>query len=181
MARGRCLPTADGADDLPFGSAGGRPRARGAIGKAGRLYDAGRIHDVRISLKQLRYALEFAEQARVVRCQPIADRIKVAQDCLGELHDQEVVLHHVRTIQAAGLPRDGRARQLEALVRLLEEECRRLHARYVVDQPAVLEACEAASTLADELRVAAGKPDRRAAPLKMTLDRAATGRQRVPR
>ena len=54
---------------------------------------------------------------------------------IGRLHDLEVLIDRTREVQASIAPPDLMAlRQLGSLVRALEDDCRRLHARYVRDR-----------------------------------------------
>ena len=100
-----------------------------AVFAAGGIYDADRLHAVRIAAKKLRYALE-AQVACVGRGP--ANRIralKALQDELGRLHDLQVleaVLRNVESRLVSG--RGGVARGLERMGTDLETECRRLHA-----------------------------------------------------
>ena len=71
--------------------------------------------------------------------------IKRVQDALGRLHDLQILQHHVAAVGAA--PRGRRSTPdagLAVLSRLIEDECRHLHGRYVAQLPALREAVEAA-------------------------------------
>ena len=67
--------------------------------------------------------------------------MKHAQDLLGRMHDLQVLIDRVRQLQAVP-PGDVRAeRELEAIVDALEDDCRRLHARYTRERPALAAIC----------------------------------------
>jgi CHAD domain-containing protein len=101
-----------------------------ALEDAGPLYVPERIHDVRISSKKLRYALEIARDAGVTAATPLVRVLKRHQVRLGRLHDLQMLLKHVR--EAAASPGIGsRVNDLAAYADSLDRECRRLHADFV--------------------------------------------------
>lgn len=105
-----------------------------AVRHASGLYLPERLHEVRIRLKKLRYALDAAADARAVR---VAKRerllVKRAQDVLGRMQDLEVTIDRVRAVQGTpGTLTLRTSRSADVLVRHLERRCRDLHARYVV-------------------------------------------------
>ena len=101
-----------------------------ALEHAGPLYVPERIHDVRISTKKLRYALEIARDAGVSAALPLVRILKRHQERLGALHDLQMLLKHVR--EAEALPGVGsRVNDLTAYADSLDRECRRLHAGFV--------------------------------------------------
>jgi CHAD domain-containing protein len=101
-----------------------------ALEHAGPLYVPERIHDVRISTKKLRYALEIARDAGVTAASPLVRILKRHQERLGALHDLQMLLKHVR--EAEALPGVGsRVNDLTAYADSLDRECRRLHAGFV--------------------------------------------------
>jgi CHAD domain-containing protein len=107
---------------------------------AGALYAPDRLHGVRVSVKKLRYALELGQEARLARLTPAIRLLKRIQDNLGELQDREGLLDRVRTVQAA----QGDAvvsQSLERLTRLLEEETRLYHARFVSHREDLMKLC----------------------------------------
>jgi hypothetical protein len=58
--------------------------------------------------------------------------LKRGQDLLGRLHDLQMLIDHVRETQASLAPPNITIwRELDALVGSLEDDCRRLHARYM--------------------------------------------------
>jgi CHAD domain-containing protein len=108
---------------------------REAVETAGTIYVPERLHAVRIAVKKLRYAAELAaEAARKGIASDIA-ALKAVQDVLGRLHDVEVLLVHLRREQASVSPPDlGAWRDLDGLAQTLQDDCRRLHARYMCDR-----------------------------------------------
>lgn len=105
-------------------------RLTAALEGAGPLYAPDRLHDVRISTKKLRYAVEIARDAGVSGVAPLLKIFKWHQDRLGHLHDLQVLLKHVRETEA--LPAAGtRLHELAPYADSLERECRRLHAAFV--------------------------------------------------
>ena len=116
-----------------------------AIAQAGQIYAPEALHQVRIAAKKLRYALEIADESGAAPCGATVRVIKRVQDALGRLHDLQVLQHHVAAVGAA--PRSRRSTPdaaLAVLSRLIEDECRHLHGRYVAQLPALHEAVDAA-------------------------------------
>jgi CHAD domain-containing protein len=113
-----------------------------AMADAGAVYLAERLHVVRIAVKKLRYALELATEAAHVRSSPELRQLRRMQGVLGRLHDLQVLIDRTREVQASLTPPDLTAwRQLDALVVALDEDCRRLHARYVHEREALDDLC----------------------------------------
>jgi CHAD domain-containing protein len=116
-------------------------RARGlaeAIDDAGQVYATQALHDVRIAAKKLRYALEIADESGAAPCADAVRRLKRVQDTLGRLHDLQVLQHYAAVVGAA--PRRRRSvpdAALADLSRLVEDECRLLHGRYIAALPAL--------------------------------------------
>ena len=103
-----------------------------AMNDAGAIYVPARLHVARIKLKKLRYAVELAADIRGTRTDPALRALRRAQDLLGRLHDVQMLLDRVRQMQASLVPPNVTVwRELDALVVLLEDDCRRLHARYM--------------------------------------------------
>ncbi len=106
-------------------------RVRDAIATAGAVYLPERLHVVRIASKKLRYALELASDISGATAPELA-ALKRAQDILGRMHDRQVLIDRIRQEQASLTPPDLTVwRNLDALVVSLEDDCRRLHARYM--------------------------------------------------
>jgi CHAD domain-containing protein len=129
-----------------------------AIEAAGRIYAPEALHAVRIASKKLRYALEIANDTKAAPSLRPLRIAKRAQDTLGRLHDLQILQHHVAEIGAdtdspQAMPDPG----LAILSRLIEDECRRLHGRYVKMLPELREVVEYARHDA-AVRVTAARP-----------------------
>ena len=114
-------------------------RLEQSVREAGQIYDAERLHRVRLAVKKLRYVLELAADTGAAGARPAVRLLKRTQDTLGRLHDLQVLQSHVAAVQSAPSPASVQARDLEDLSSALEAECRHLHARYVAMIPALLE------------------------------------------
>jgi CHAD domain-containing protein len=113
---------------------------RSAIELAGSVYVPERLHDVRIAVKRLRYAMELGAEARWLRAKRDLAALKAAQDLLGRLHDVEILIVRTRETQASLSPLTLTVwRGLDSLARELENECRALHARYMSDRTKLVE------------------------------------------
>jgi CHAD domain-containing protein len=107
-------------------------RVQEAIETAGILYAPDHLHRVRIAVKKLRYTAELASDAARKQVASDVAALKTAQDLLGRLHDLGVLLLRAREAQAVLFPTDLVAwRDLNAFVDVVEDDCRRLHARYM--------------------------------------------------
>jgi CHAD domain-containing protein len=136
-----------------------------AIDAAGRIYAPEALHRVRIASKKLRYALEIANDTKAAPSARALRIMKRVQDTLGRLHDLQVLQQHIAEIgadtdSAQAVPDPG----LAILARMLEDECRRLHGRYVSLLPQLREIVEYARHDA-AVRVSAAEPT----PARMTL------------
>ena len=103
-----------------------------AIDDAGQLYSPEHLHQVRIASKKLRYALELAADSGVPSASPLVRSLKRTQETLGRLHDLQVLQRHVAAVQAEPVGRAVPHQGLSAIAGRIEEECRRLHGKYVV-------------------------------------------------
>jgi len=113
-----------------------------AIDEAGAVYLAERVHAVRIAVKKLRYAVELSADVAGQKTTPELTQLRRAQEVLGRLHDLQVLIDRTRETQASLTPPDLAAwRELDRLVVSLEEDCRRLHGRYVHDSPSLEAIC----------------------------------------
>jgi CHAD domain-containing protein len=120
-------------------------RLRVAVDNAATLYLPDRLHEVRVAVKKLRYALEVAKELSGSRAVAQIRTLKSVQDLLGRMHDLEVLIARVRGLQ--GSPQAPPLRvsaTLDHLVRHLETECRQLHGRYVTRRRKLLAVCDAA-------------------------------------
>jgi CHAD domain-containing protein len=107
-------------------------RLSAAIADAGALYLPERLHAVRIAIKKLRYAVELAAEAAGEKAGQDLRALTRGQDLLGRMHDVQILIDQVRQTQAALTPPSVSVwRDLDALVVSLEDDCRRLHARYM--------------------------------------------------
>jgi CHAD domain-containing protein len=123
-----------------------------AISGAGTVYLAERLHDVRIAVKKLRYALELSTEVAQMKSNPELRQLRRAQDVLGRLHDLQVLIDRTREAQGPVTPPDVNVwRDLDALVASLEDNCRRLHGRYMKDRDALLALCTRLSGSAREV------------------------------
>jgi CHAD domain-containing protein len=106
-------------------------RLSAAMDDAGSVYLPERLHVVRIAVKKLRYAVELSNDVSGAR----DDEVRVlrrSQDLLGRMHDLQMLTERVRQVQASLAPPTlSDWRDLDALIVSLEDECRRLHARYM--------------------------------------------------
>jgi CHAD domain-containing protein len=110
-------------------------RLRAAIDDAGALYDAARLHAVRVALKKLRYAAELSAEARGLNRTAELSTLKRAQDTLGRLHDFEILRGRVQRVRDETTGSTGfDVREFESLTGAIERECRRLHAAFMRDR-----------------------------------------------
>lgn len=138
---------APASDALAEASVQARKRAhrlKAAIDRAGGIYLAERLHQVRIAAKKLRYAIEIQRELMHSRSRLHLGRLKTQQDLLGRMHDLEMLIDRARAVQAAIPARNRRGMaELNALIRVLEDECREGHAAYMHARPAMLKLCDA--------------------------------------
>ena len=107
-------------------------RVSSAVVDAGALYLPDRLHAVRIAVKKLRYAIELSAEASHDRSSADLRVLKRSQELLGRMHDVQVLIDQVRQTQASLAPPSVTVwRDLDTLVASLEDDCRRLHARYM--------------------------------------------------
>ena len=118
----------------------------GAIDAAGQLYSPDHLHQVRIAAKKLRYALELAQDGGVAAAAKHVRALKRTQANLGRLHDLQILQQHVAAAQAAPVGRSVPHEGLGAVAGRIEEECRRLHGKYVAHIPQLLELAAAVRT-----------------------------------
>ena len=96
------------------------------------MYLPERLHTVRITMKKLRYALELSNEVAGTRRDSNLAALKRGQELLGRMHDLQVLIERIRQVQASLTPPNLTIwRNLDALIRSLEDECRVLHARYM--------------------------------------------------
>lgn len=128
-----------------------------AISSAAGLYLPERLHDVRIAVKKLRYALEVAGTFSRSKATARLRTLKKAQDLLGRMHDLEVLIARTRGVQGAtGAPPTLKlSGELDQLVRRLEDECRQLHGEYIALRTPLLAVCDYAVSAAQRASKAA--------------------------
>ena len=122
---------------------------------AGAVYLPERLHDVRLDVKKLRYALELSVEAGGTAGEPALRVLKRTQELLGRLNDLNSLIMRIREVQASLNPPNVLAwRELQALSTAIENSSRRLHARYMHERAALAAAIDP---------LAAGGAHRRAA------------------
>ena len=139
-------------------------RLTAAMREAGAVYLAERLHAVRIALKKLRYAVELAAEAAGEKTTADLRTLKHAQELLGRLHDRQILIERVRQIQGAASADLRAERELEAILDTLENDCRRLHARYVRDRAGLADLCTRAAARPHPVLAS---PGRRVAPRRV--------------
>jgi CHAD domain-containing protein len=109
--------------------------ARGAIERATGIYFPNRLHEARIAMKKLRYAMEIAQRMRLAQRDKPIKYLRKTQDILGELHDRDTLPNE--------LARDGVVpkNELQIVERLLTAEIGELHRRYLARRSRLLELC----------------------------------------
>ena len=147
-------------------------RLEKAIDDAGQIYNPEALHDVRIAAKKLRYALEIADESGAAPCAVAVRTIRRVQDTLGRLHDLQVLQHHVADVAATPRSRRAPDAALATLSRVIEDECRQMHGRYVAAIPQLLEAAQIARRDVP-VRLAARR--RRSAKMSLSSRRRAAG------
>ena len=117
---------------------------KAAIDDAGSVYLPERLHAVRVAVKKFRYAVELEHEiSGDEKLTPHLRLLTRNQELLGRLHDRQLLIEQVRQVQASSTPPDlGAWQRLDTLSATLENECRRLHARYLRDAPALVAVCE---------------------------------------
>ena len=121
-------------------------RLREAIESAAGLYLPDRLHQVRIAVKKLRYAMEVSRELSGSRATARIRTLKEAQDLLGHMHDHEVLIARVRGIQSS-TPNLRLSADLDKLVRRLETEARQIHGQYMALRKKLLAIADATATL----------------------------------
>src|SRR5687767_4397199 len=136
-----------------------------AVDNAGQLYAPELLHRVRIAAKKLRYVLEIAADTGVRPAAPLVRSLKRVQEMLGRLNDLQVLQTHVAAVQAAPVGRTVPHQGLAVIAGRIEEECRRLHGRYVKQSVALVDLAAAVRT------DVVPRLSTRTRPLKMSLRR----------
>jgi CHAD domain-containing protein len=117
-------------------------RLHDTIEHAGTVYLPDRLHAVRLAVKKLRYTLELAAELDGAARADLRV-LSRTQDLLGRLRDRELLMAQARREQSTISPPNLELwRNIDALIIALEDDCRRLHARYcrtAVDLAAITE------------------------------------------
>jgi CHAD domain-containing protein len=121
---------------------------------AGAMYLPDRLHQVRIAVKKLRYALEIARDLSGSRAEVRIRFLKRVQDLLGRMHDLEILIARTRGLQAADVRDLKVSSDLDLLVRRLETEARQLHGQYINTRRNLLEICNRVVATAETQRAA---------------------------
>jgi CHAD domain-containing protein len=114
-----------------------------AIAAAGALYAPDPLHEVRIALKKLRYALELGRAARIPNAARQATALRRYQDLLGEWHDWQMLASHAARVQGTIAIDDEALAEFTTLAARVEDRCRALHAEFIARR------AELTATLAD--------------------------------
>jgi CHAD domain-containing protein len=99
-----------------------------AIEECGTLYAPDRLHRVRISIKKLRYAVEFLCEPSRPDVKHALKVLKRAQKKFGHLHDVQMLLARIQSL-ASGGRRNALTPGFRAMVEALERDCRHIHGR----------------------------------------------------
>jgi CHAD domain-containing protein len=104
----------------------------------GTLYAPERLHQLRIAVKKLRYALELAGRTARLDLAASIRSLKRSQRRYGQLHDRQVLLHLATTAAAVGRRTPVRV-SAEIVCDALERDCRALHGAALADTVTLLE------------------------------------------
>jgi CHAD domain-containing protein len=122
------------------------------------IYLPDRLHEVRIGVKKLRYAVELTRELSGSRATAHVRALRDAQDLLGRINDLEVLIARVRGVQgSSSAPNLRLSADLDRLVLRLETECRQRHGHYMASRKKLLAICEhtiAAAEARDEASAA---------------------------
>jgi CHAD domain-containing protein len=103
-----------------------------AIKRAGATYNIDKLHDVRLAVKKLRYTLEVAQDAIGRRWTKRIAALKLQQGRLGDLHDLQVLVGHIRVLESELVGHRGPVAEALAVIRRdLDAESRRLHGQWL--------------------------------------------------
>lgn len=114
-----------------------------AIGAAGSVYLAERLHRVGAALTKLRFGAELSsEVASAVTAADLRSIVRL-QALLGRLRQMQLLIERIRQVQSGLATPDLKVwRDLDGLVTTLETRCRALHARYVRERDVLVALCE---------------------------------------
>lgn len=125
---------------------------RSAIAHAGGVYFPNRVHNTRIAIKRLRYALELARATGTFRVPRSLRVLRKVQGALGDAHDREEVLARLNDMKGAAT-NDAETERIEHFVRA---EIHSLHATYLELRSDILTVCDACGHTKPSRRVPAG-------------------------
>lgn len=127
-------------------------RLTSAVEQVGSIYLSDRLHLARIAVKKLRYALEIAGEYRAGATAKAVHALKDIQETLGRLHDLEVLNAHIQRAQVlVGTSDATLAQEFASLVGDAENECRTLHAKFLLDRPRLQAIADQATALGRRL------------------------------
>jgi CHAD domain-containing protein len=129
-------------------------RLHAMVDAAGSIYLPDRLHQVRIAVKKLRYALEIVRDLSRSHAESRIRVLKRSQDLLGRMHDLEVLIARTRGLQAAAVRDLQLSSDLDFLVRHLEAEARQLHGQYVTTRRGLLSICSRVISAAEPRKAA---------------------------
>src|SRR3954464_2740810 len=129
-------------------------RLEAIVDAAGAMYLPDRLHQVRIAVKKLRYALEIARDLSGSRAEARIRSLQRIQDLLGRMHDLEVLIARTRGLQAGPVRDLQLSSDLDQLVRHLETEARQLHGLYIAQRRALLDLCNRVIAVAESRKAA---------------------------
>ena len=127
-------------------------RVAKAVDRAGALYAPEALHDVRLAVKKLRYAVELGRARRVRGAARAATGLRRFQDLLGEWRDWQMFSTHASRVQGALAVDDEQLADFTALAARVEDRCRALHADFMAARADLLTLTEA---IADPPAIAA--------------------------
>lgn len=138
-------------------------RLRQTLEDAGPVYSLRPLHQVRIAVKKLRYALELARAVSETTQANDLRRLRTTQTRLGQLRDTQSLVAATREAQAT-VTKEAIwvSTELDGFVSEWEDQCRVLHARYLKGVPELLVLCDRLAAVTDESR----SPRRRAVTLR---------------
>lgn len=118
-------------------------RVRETVESAGTVYFPERLHDVRVAIKKLRYALELLSEATGSVGAADLARLRTGQRLLGGLLDRHLLTACLRQLRdRSAAPQLAAWREIDELAAALEAQCRRAHARYVRSRRLLITVCE---------------------------------------
>ncbi len=113
-----------------------------ALDAVGSVYWPGRLRRVRTAVRKLHVAADVVADV-VATGVPDLGPVELVEEALDRLRSAERLIARVRRLQAELAPPDPKAWQdLDALVVVLENRCRGLHARYVRERATLVALCD---------------------------------------